>query len=427
MTIDKEFETLIPPLSPDEYRLLEESILAEGCRDALITWHGILIDGHNRYRICTEYGIPFKTQERDFASREDAMLWMIDLQRGRRNLSTPDSIILAQKKTAILATRAKENQSVYYGNQYEKRTSVQMDKSPDAINVRAETAKLAGVSTGTLARFEQVQRKKPELIDSIRSGEMSINQAYTEVKKQEKAEQRAAKMATIKEAAVTDGNLVHGDCIEELERLADGSVDCVVTDPPYGINYVSNFRTVESEVVKSVANDTIEDAVMLWNNTCAILERKMKADSHLYCFTSWKVYPYFVNIISKYFKVKNCLIWEKNNWSMGDLDGNYAEQYEMVIFATKGNRKLNGGRDTNILHFDRVANSSLLHSCEKPVDLLSFLIEKSTDGGELVADPFMGSGSTMVAAKNVGRQYWGCELDEDNYRIACGRCADGNR
>lgn len=234
-------------------------------------------------------------------------------------------------------------------------------------------------------------------------------------------------MATIKEAAVTDWNLVHGDCIEELKKLADGSVDCVVTDPPYGISYVSNFRTVESEVVKSVANDTIEDAVMLWNNTCAILERKMKADSHLYCFTSWKVYPYFVNIISKYFKVKNCLIWEKNNWSMGDLDGNYAEQYEMVIFATKGNRKLNGGRDTNILHFDRVANSSLLHSCEKPVDLLSFLIEKSTDGGELVADPFMGSGSTMVAAKNVGRQYWGCELDEDNYRIACGRCADGNR
>lgn len=425
MTIDKEFETLIPPLSPDEYRLLEESILAEGCRDALITWNGILIDGHNRYKICTEYGIPFKTQERDFASREDAMLWMINLQRGRRNLNVADKILLAQKHEEIRAVqgRAKQLGTLKQNNS----RFIQMDKTEDTINVQAETAKLAGVSTGTVARFERVQRKKPELIDSIRSGEMSINQAYTEIKKQEKAEQRAAKMATIKEAAVTDGNLVHGDCLEELKKLADGSIDCVVTDPPYGINYVSNFRTVESEVVKSVANDTIEDAVMLWNNTCAILERKMKADSHLYCFTSWKVYPYFVNIISKYFKVKNCLIWEKNNWSMGDLDGNYAEQYEMVIFATKGNRKLNGGRDTNILHFDRVANSSLLHSCEKPVDLLSFLIEKSTDGGELVADPFMGSGSTMVAAKNVGRQYWGCELDEDNYRIACGRCADGNR
>lgn len=244
-------------------------------------------------------------------------------------------------------------------------------------------------------------------------------------KREEKAGQRAEKIAAIKGAAIFDGKIVHGDCIKELEKLEDGSVDCVITDPPYGINYISNFRTVESEVVKAVANDSIEEAVILWNNACSILSRKMKPDSHLYCFTSWKVYPYFVNIISKYFKVKNCLIWEKNNWSMGDLDGNYAEQYEMVIFATKGNRKLNGGRDTNILHFDRVANSSLLHSCEKPVDLLSFLIEKSTDSGELVIDPFMGSGSTMVAAKRMGRDYWGCELDEENYRIACGRCSNG--
>lgn len=419
MTIDKEFETLIPPLSPAEYRLLEESILAEGCRDSLVTWHGILIDGHNRYRICTQYGLPFETIDTDFATRDEVIEWIIKNQLARRNLPLYEHARLALRLKPFLSARAKENQGT--------RTDI-LPKSVKSSNTQLELAKAAGVGHDTIAKVEKIEAVADDATKAkLRSGEMSINQAYTEIKKQEKAEQRAAKMATIKEAAVTDGNLAYGDCLEELKKLADGSVDCVVTDPPYGISYVSNFRTVESEVVKSVANDTIEDAVMLWNNTCAILERKMKADSHLYCFTSWKVYPYFVNIISKYFKVKNCLIWEKNNWSMGDLDGNYAEQYEMVIFATKGNRKLNGGRDTNILHFDRVANSSLLHSCEKPVDLLSFLIEKSTDGGELVADPFMGSGSTMVAAKNVGRQYWGCELDEENYRIACGRCADGNR
>ena len=417
ITIDKEFQTLIPPLTEDEYRLLEESILAEGCRDALITWHGILIDGHNRYKVCTEYNIPFTTTETDFESRDAVIEWIIKNQFGRRNLPLYERARLALRLKPVIAERAKENQGA--------RNDI-CQKSDKSIDTKKELAAAAGVSHDTIAKVEKIEATaSEETKEALRRGELSINQAYTEIKRQEKAEQRAEKMAAIKEAAIFDGKIIHGDCLKELEKLEDGSVDCVITDPPYGIDYVSNFRTIESEVVKAVANDSVEDAVILWNNACAILSRKMKPDSHLYCFTSWKVYPYFVNIISKYFKVKNCLIWEKNNWSMGDLDGNYAEQYEMVIFATKGNRKLNGGRDTNILHFDRVANSSLLHSCEKPVDLLSFLIEKSTDSGELVIDPFMGSGSTMVAAKRTGRDYWGCELDEENYRIACGRCSNG--
>jgi site-specific DNA-methyltransferase (adenine-specific) len=429
LKIDPEFKNLIPPLTAEEYAGLEESILAEGCRDALILWDGILIDGHNRYEICTKHGIPFDTAEMDFPDRDAVMLWMIDQQRGRRNLSKADSIILAQKKADILRKEARAKQSAAGGDRKsdEYKTAFTNIGKSDSINVQEEIAKSAGVSKGTLSQFEQVQKKKPELIENIRKGEMSINQAYTEVKRQEKAEQRAEKMAALKEkAAVFDGNIVNGDCIAEMEKLADNSIDCVVTDPPYGIDYVSNFRTVESEVVKPVANDGLKDALTLWENACKVLSRKMKDNSHIYIFTSWKVYPQFEEITSRYFKVKNCLIWEKNNWSMGDLDGNYAEQYEMVIFATKGNRKLNGGRDTNILHFDRVANSALVHSCEKPVDLLSFLIEKSTDEGDFVADPFAGSGSTLVACKQTKRSYWGCELDRENYLVACGRVSDGD-
>ena len=84
LKIDPEFKNLIPPLTAEEYAGLEESILAEGCRDALILWDGILIDGHNRYEICTKHGIPFDTAEMDFPDRDAVMLWMIDQQRGRR-------------------------------------------------------------------------------------------------------------------------------------------------------------------------------------------------------------------------------------------------------------------------------------------------------------------------------------------------------
>ena len=85
--IDKEFQSLIPPLTVEEYNGLEESILAEGCRDALVLWGETLIDGHNRYEICTAHNIPFETVKKDFASREDVKLWMIGNQLARRNIN----------------------------------------------------------------------------------------------------------------------------------------------------------------------------------------------------------------------------------------------------------------------------------------------------------------------------------------------------
>lgn len=309
--------------------------------------------------------------------------------------------------------------------------SKRQDNGVQSFHTKTSVIEQAGFTPKQVQRFETLA-KHPEIVAQAKAEArenddvVSRSLALTMIRNQEKAEQRAEKMTALKEkAAVFDGNIVNGDCIAEMEKLADGSVDCVVTDPPYGIEYVSNRRTVESEVIKPVANDGLTDALALWENACKVLSRKMKDDSHIYIFTSWKVYPQFAEITGRYFRIKNCLIWRKNNHGTGDLEGNYSEQYEMIIFATKGNRKLNGGRDSNILEFDKVASASLVHSCEKPVDLLEFMIEKSTDEGEMVIDPFAGSGSTLVAAKNKNRQYWGCELDTENYRIACGRCSQG--
>lgn len=420
ISIDTEFKNLIPPLTAEEYAGLEESILNEGCRDAIVLWGETIIDGHNRFEICIKRHIPFNTVQMEFDSRADVVEWIIKNQFGRRNLPLYERARLALRLKPIIAERAESNLHLAQGQ------GVKGLQNSVKVNTQKELSAAAGVSHDTIARVEKIEAVADDGTKAkLRRGELSINQAYTEIKRKEKAEQRAENMAAIKASAVFDGKIVCGDCREELEKLEDSSVDCVLTDPPYGINYVSNFRTVESEVVKAVANDGIDAALKLWDETCRILSRKMKSDAHLYCFTSWKVYPQFAEVTARYFKIKNCLIWEKNNWSMGDLEGNYAEQYEMIIFATNGNRKLNGCRDTNILHFDRVANSSLVHSCEKPVDLLSYLIEKSTNEGDFVIDPFAGSGSAIVAAKKTGRQYWGCELDEENHRIACGRCANG--
>lgn len=87
LIIDPEFKRLLPELSEKEYSVLEESILSEGCRDALVLWGQIIVDGHNRYQICRSHGLPFRTEQRAFSSREEAIRWILLNQIGRRNLS----------------------------------------------------------------------------------------------------------------------------------------------------------------------------------------------------------------------------------------------------------------------------------------------------------------------------------------------------
>ena len=108
---------MIPPLLPEERKGLEESILKEGCRDALVVWkgHNILVDGHNRYEICTAHGKPFETIEMEFASRDDAMVWIIDNQFSRRNLTPFIRGELALKRKHIIAAKAKKNQQLSEG------------------------------------------------------------------------------------------------------------------------------------------------------------------------------------------------------------------------------------------------------------------------------------------------------------------------
>jgi hypothetical protein len=87
LKIDPEFKALIPPLSKEEYSLLESNILRDGCRDPLTVWGETLLDGHNRHEICTKHGLPFSTFEIQLPDREAAMDWMDANQLGRRNLT----------------------------------------------------------------------------------------------------------------------------------------------------------------------------------------------------------------------------------------------------------------------------------------------------------------------------------------------------
>lgn len=108
MKVDEEFAGLIPPLTKDEYSRLEQSILAEGCRDAIVLWGEIIIDGHNRYKICTEHNIPFNIIQMEFTSRDEVKLWMLQNQLSRRNLSDLDRVEMVRKCEEAVKTQAEK-------------------------------------------------------------------------------------------------------------------------------------------------------------------------------------------------------------------------------------------------------------------------------------------------------------------------------
>jgi hypothetical protein len=138
--IDEEFKNLLPPLTDDEYSRLEKKIEKEGMIFPIITWNGIIIDGHNRFKICNDLGISFKTEEMQFDSRDDAIKWILDNQLGKRNLNDYQKATIADRYREIITKKAKENQSVYYGNQHQKRTSDEIIESPKPIDTRHEVA-----------------------------------------------------------------------------------------------------------------------------------------------------------------------------------------------------------------------------------------------------------------------------------------------
>ena len=174
ITINQELRSFIDPLTANEYAALERSLLAEGCRDALVLWGEVLIDGHNRYDICQKHGIEFRiVQNTTFTSLEDVMLWVIDNHLARRSVSDYQRGVLALRKKDIVAARLAQRAAEPAG-------------APDAPavpasppwNTREDVAKAARVSSNTISQIERIQKAAtPQLVEAVRAGTISINAA----------------------------------------------------------------------------------------------------------------------------------------------------------------------------------------------------------------------------------------------------------
>ena len=172
--INQVLQSYVDPLTESEYAALERSLLAEGCRDALVLWNDVLIDGHNRYAICRKHNIDFKTiQNSSFESLDDVMLWMIDNHLARRSVSDFQRGVLALRKKEIVAARSPAPLAAD--------DAAQGESTPKpAMSTREDVAKAARLSSNQISQIEKIQKAAtPELVEAVRAGTISINAAAT--------------------------------------------------------------------------------------------------------------------------------------------------------------------------------------------------------------------------------------------------------
>ena len=302
MEIKQEFKNLMPPLKEAEYSELESSILAEGCREPLIVWNNILVDGHHRYEICTKHNIPFKVINKDFEDENEAMLWIINNQLGRRNITDFARAELVLKKKDILLEKGREKQKQTLGGYKYNKPSVLANsaKTDTPHNTREILAKEIGVGQRTIGRVEVILREAPEEVkDKLRRGDITINKVYTEIQNKKRAQQKTPELPT-------------------------GKYRVIYADPAWQYKN-SGFTTSAENHYKTMPTDEIcnlpikdladENAVLFLWATNPLLEDALRVCK------AWG------------FTYKTNFVWIKNQHTGGFY--NYG-QHELLFVATKG-------------------------------------------------------------------------------------------
>lgn len=221
------------------------------------------------------------------------------------------------------------------------------------------------------------------------------------------------------------------DCLDGLKAVPDGSVDVIITDPPYFINMghagsKTNARAGASEQLS--ANRCFNDLAIctpFFSQLFREFKRVLKEDGSFYFFTDWRGYAYYFPLLNAELPVRNMLVWDKKS-GPGSF---YTFAHELLVFGTY-KPKTKKGVGTNVLRYAAFSSGAArtdgekVHPTQKPVELISKLIEDSTEPGDVVLDTFMGSGTTAVACIKTGRNYIGFEIDEGYHAIAEQRVAD---
>ena len=353
--IKEEFKSLIPPLTMEEFKQLEDNCLEEGIREKILTWNGFIIDGHNRFEISERWNLDFETESKHFENEEAVKEWMILNQFGRRNLSNYQRSVLALELEDVFSKKAKENLSK--GGKISQEGCQISDK---AVDTKKELSKVAAVSHDTIAKVKKIQEKAPEEVKAkLRTGEVSINAAYKEIKKEEK---KAERINVIKKQIV---DIEQGE-LPELKGL----FDVVSVDPPWNYEGESKKITSFDSVGRRVANPYPE----MSTDEIKKIKLPLMNDAVVLLWTTHKFLPDAFDILKEWnLDYKATLVWNKEKIGMGAW---FRMQCEFCLVGVKGKPYWENTKYRDIIEEPRRQHS------RKP-DMFFDVIDKITLGRKL--------------------------------------------
>lgn len=279
-----------------------------------------------------------------------------------------------------------------------------MDKSGERIDTRAEIAKKADVSKGTVARVEQIQKHAPELIDEIRAGNQTIGGAYKQVRKQEQRKEREERKAYDPAAEFPEDRfrLIVADIRGGIPEIADGSIDVVITDPPYPREYVG-----------------------LYGDLARLAERVLKPGGSLLAMAGQSYLPDVIDAMrGSGMEYHWCLSYLTPGGQAPHLFArNVNTFWKPVLWFVKG--KYEGDCMGDVLRSDPNDNDKRFHMWGQSESGMADIVGRFSDPGQTVLDPFLGGGTTGAVALAMGRSFVGCDIWPDVVADAEKRIRDG--
>jgi DNA modification methylase len=402
--IKEEFKKLIPALTAEEFKQLEENILKDGIRDPLVLWNGYLIDGHNRYQIAFKHGLEYKTIDKEFDSELGVKIWMVKNQFGRRNLQdfVKGELITTLEDLEKQKGKEKQLQTLKQGVDIPVLSII--DKT-EKHNTQKIVAEKLGWSTGKKAQFDVVVKKAPEEIKAqLRTGEVSINQVYQDIKKDENKEKRLIKEnIEYKPKKIYIPKIIKADCLDILKDIPD--VDLLLTDPPYFTD--GDFTNHISKCLQKV---------------------KSTGEAYIFAGAYPKEMQAYLSLNSYHMELVQVLVWNYNNTGQRQPNEKYTSNYQ-VCFYYRGKDApfINKPADGKNQYACQTINApdarigDRYHKWQKPNQLIENLILNSSNVGDFIFDPFSGSGTTLVTAAKNDRIAIGCDIDDEAIKICIKR------
>jgi len=396
--IKPEIQKMLRKLTKEEYTTLEASIVRDGLLSPIVfgtikdTNDSFIIDGHNRWEICNKHKMSHKKEFITFDSMDDVKIWVIDNQLGKRNINDYERAKLIMQFEEIIAKQAKAREIA--GVKVDPRETFPQGRTRDILGEKAK------VSGKTIDKVKKIEAKAtPEQKEQLSANKTTINKVYKAIKSEEKQVERKAKMVEVSKTYVTDKNIkiIIGDCESLITEKNKGVVDVIITDPPYPYEFIECWDKLSK----------VADHVLKPGGLCIAMSGQLYLPEVMERMSKHLVYYWTLGLLG--FGPKQ--IVHPVNVQCG---------WKPILVYQKAPKKKSSYAIYDMIETaERPEKSD--HEWQQSLSIYETLVERFSEPGQVVLDPFAGAGTTLLACKNLKRKCIGVELNKDMETVIKGR------